>query len=108
MAWLRYTRHPYSHHINLEDHCDLTTPRYRLDSFGKRRFAHATPYLWNTLPISIKCAKSIDIFKKCSKTHLFIFIIIVVVVVVIIIIRQPNQPLCTQRRTIRTTNDDDY
>ena len=31
----------------------LTTPRYRLEGFGKRCFAHATPTLWNTLPISI-------------------------------------------------------
>ena len=71
-------------------------------------FQSAYRQLHSTETISIKCAKSIDIFKKCSKTHLFIFIIIVVVVVVIIIIRQPNQPLYTQRRTIRTTNDDDY
>ena len=47
----------------------LSSKDTALDSFGKRRFAHATPHLWNTLPISIKCANSIDIFKKCSKTH---------------------------------------
>ena len=49
----------------------LTTPRYRrLEGFGKRCFAHATPSLWNTLPISIKCAQSIDTFKSNLKTHL--------------------------------------
>ena len=42
----------------------LTTPCYRLESFGKRCFAHAAPSLWNTLPISIKCAQSIDTFNS--------------------------------------------
>ena len=49
----------------------LTTPRYRLEGFGKRCFAHAAPSLWNMLPISIKCAQSIDIFKSNLKTYLF-------------------------------------
>ena len=50
----------------------LTTPRFRLEGFGKRCFApHATPSLWNTLPISIKCDESIDMFKSSLKTHLF-------------------------------------
>ena len=49
----------------------LTTPRYRLEGFGKRCFAHAAPSLWNALPITIKCAQSIDIFKSNLKTHLF-------------------------------------
>ena len=49
----------------------LTTPRYRLEGFGKRCFAHAAPSLWNTLPISINCTQSIDIFKSNLKTHLF-------------------------------------
>ena len=47
------------------------TPRYRLEGFGKRCFTHAAPSLWNTLPISIKCAQSIDTFKSSLKTHLF-------------------------------------
>ena len=49
----------------------LTTPRYRLEGFGKHCFAHAAPSLWNTLPIIIKFAQSIDIFKSTLKTHLF-------------------------------------
>ena len=49
----------------------LTTPRYCLEGFGKRCFANAAPSLWNTLPISIKCAQSIDTFKSSLKTHLF-------------------------------------
>ena len=51
----------------------LTTRRYRLEGFGNRCFAHATPSLWNTLPISIKCFQSIDTFKSSLKTHLFNF-----------------------------------
>ena len=46
----------------------LTTPRYRLEGFGKRCFAHAAHSLWNTLPISIKCAQSTDTFKNSSRT----------------------------------------
>ena len=46
----------------------LTTPRYRIEGFGKRCLAHATPSLWNMLPISIK---SIDTFKSSLNTHLF-------------------------------------
>ena len=50
--------------LRSEDKHLLTTPRYRLEGFGKRCFAHAAPSLWNTLPLSTKCAQSIDIFKK--------------------------------------------
>ena len=46
----------------------LTTPDYRLEGFGKRCFVNAAPTLWNTLPISIKCAQSIDTFKGSLKT----------------------------------------
>ena len=49
----------------------LMTPRYRRKGFGKRCFAHSAPSLWNTLPISIKCAQSVDIFKSSLNTHLF-------------------------------------
>ena len=49
----------------------LLVPRYRLEGFGRRCFAHAAPYLWNPLPLTIKCAPSIDIFKTSLKTHLF-------------------------------------
>ena len=49
----------------------LTIPRYRLESFGKRYFAHAAPSFWNTIPVSTKCAQSIDTFKSSLKTYLF-------------------------------------
>ena len=50
----------------------LLTPRYRLDGYGKRSFAVAAPFLWNSLPIDIKKSPSLDIFKRRLKTHLFI------------------------------------
>ena len=49
----------------------LLTTLHRLEGFGKHCFAHDAPTLWNTLPISIKCAQSIDTFKSSLKTHLF-------------------------------------
>ena len=49
----------------------LTTPRYRLEGFCKLCFAHADPFLWNPLPISIKRVQSIATFKSRLKTHLF-------------------------------------
>ena len=43
----------------------------RLEYFGKRSFAAAAPTLWNNLPLNIKQAPSVDIFKSRVKTHLF-------------------------------------
>ena len=43
-------------------------PRSR---YGKRTFACAAAALWNLLPTSIRCAESVDIFKKALKTHFF-------------------------------------
>ena len=39
-------------------------------SWGDRSFAIAAPRLWNELPIHIKTAKTVTIFKKLLKTHL--------------------------------------
>ena len=64
---------PYSQKRTLrstENHL-LTPPRCQLEYFGKRSFAAAAPALWNNLPLNIKQAPSVDIFKSCIKTHLF-------------------------------------
>ena len=50
-----------------------SAPWYRLEGFGKHCLAHTAPSLWNTLPISTKCAKSIAIFKKSLKAQLLKF-----------------------------------
>jgi len=38
---------------------------------GARSFKNSAPALWNDLPRAIKCAESINIFRKKLKTHLF-------------------------------------
>ena len=39
--------------------------------YGERAFAASAPKLWNALPLSIKNAPSVAVFKKLLKTHLF-------------------------------------
>ena len=52
------------------DNQTLVVPRTNL-VFGNRGFSVAAPAAWNTLPNSIKCAPSLDIFKERLKTYLF-------------------------------------
>ena len=49
----------------------LTVPKSRKYSFGDRAFSSAAPKLWNNLPLYIKTAESVDIFKSKLKTYLF-------------------------------------
>ena len=39
--------------------------------YGKKAFSIAAPYEWNSLPESVRSAKSVQCFKKSLKTHLF-------------------------------------
>ena len=39
--------------------------------YGERSFSYAGPKVWNNLPVNIKTAETLAIFKKCLKTHLF-------------------------------------
>ena len=39
---------------------------------GKRAFAVAAPAAWNSLPDDVRSAPTLDKFKQCLKTHLFI------------------------------------
>ena len=48
---------------------DLVVPRNRLE-LGKRAFAVAGPTAWNNLPLSVRLAPSITVFKTAVKTHL--------------------------------------
>ena len=70
-CWLHNTHAPVRSLRSQNDNL-LLTPRYRLDGYGKRSFAVAAPFLWNSLPINIKKSPSLDIFKRRLKTHLFI------------------------------------
>ena len=72
-AYLREQLVPYSptRTLRSKENHQLTSPRCRLENFGKRSFAAAAPMLWNDLPLSIKRSPSLDIFKSRTKTHLF-------------------------------------
>ena len=49
----------------------LTEPKSKLKRYGDRSFSVIAPHEWNKLPISIRSSKSLDIFKRALKTHLF-------------------------------------
>ena len=52
--------------------CLLNSPRdISTIYYGERAFATSAPKLWNALPLSIKNAPSVAVFKKLLKTHLF-------------------------------------
>ena len=72
-TYLREQLVPYSptRTLRSKENHQLTSPRCRLENFGKRSFAAAAPMLWNDLPLSIKRSPSLDIFKSRTKTHLF-------------------------------------
>ena len=57
--------------LRSETGLQLAVPRTRLATFGDRAYYKVAPQLWNALPINIKESKSVDIFKKSLKTHLF-------------------------------------
>lgn len=64
---------PYtpSRTLRSSDHCLLIVPRSRLKKRGDRAFAAAGPKLWNSLPLYIRLAPSVSIFKSSLKTFLF-------------------------------------
>ena len=49
---------------------DLVVPRARL-RFGERAFSVAAPRLWNSLPVDIRNAATLDTLKKKLKTFMF-------------------------------------
>ncbi len=49
----------------------LDIPRTRLVTYGDRAFSTIGPRLWNTLPLKLKNAQSVNSFKTNLKTHLF-------------------------------------
>ena len=48
----------------------LFVPAHRID-IAARRFSVGAPRLWNTLPLDIRTAPSVDSFKSRLKTYLF-------------------------------------
>ena len=50
----------------------LVSPRLKMKkTMEDRSFMVAVPFLWNSLPLSVRQAKDIDIFKRLAKTYLF-------------------------------------
>ena len=49
----------------------LKVPKTRLKSYGDRSFSYAAAILWNQLPITIRAAPSVTIFKSSLKTLFF-------------------------------------
>lgn len=49
----------------------LVPPSVRTISYGHRSFSHASPELWNKLPIHIKNSQTLTQFKSGLKSHLF-------------------------------------
>uniref|UniRef100_A0A8C6LWZ0 Reverse transcriptase domain-containing protein n=1 Tax=Nothobranchius furzeri TaxID=105023 RepID=A0A8C6LWZ0_NOTFU len=49
----------------------LCTPQMRFKSRGERAFVHAAPKLWNSLPIGVRQAPSLAVFKSRLKTHFY-------------------------------------
>ena len=49
----------------------LSVPRAQLKQYGERSFSVAGPMLWNKLPLSVKTAPTLEIFRSRLKTHLF-------------------------------------
>ena len=47
------------------------TATAQLRTRGDRAFAVAAPRLWNGLPLHVRSAQSIEVFKSLLKTHFF-------------------------------------
>ena len=57
--------------LRSNDKCLLVIPKTVLVTYGDRSFRSAAPYLWNQLPLDVRCIDNIDSFKCSLKTHLF-------------------------------------
>ena len=64
---------PYQQERNLRSANQhlLEVPSTRLKTFGDRAFSVYAPRLWNAMPIHVKQAPSLALFKKMLKEHLF-------------------------------------
>ena len=59
-------------HLRSATERKLVVPRYRLNSFGRRRFSVAGQSTWNSLPDSLRDPElSLDTFNRQLKTYIF-------------------------------------
>ena len=49
----------------------LVVPKTITVRFCERSFSNAAPKLWNDLPSAIRDSKSVNVFKRSLKTHIF-------------------------------------
>ena len=64
-------RYKPSRCLRSRDNCQLVVPRTRLVQFGDRSFSKYGPTIWNRLPLVIRTAENVNIFKKKLKTYFF-------------------------------------
>uniref|UniRef100_A0A1A8GC70 Uncharacterized protein n=1 Tax=Nothobranchius korthausae TaxID=1143690 RepID=A0A1A8GC70_9TELE len=57
--------------LRSEDKLLLAVPNARLKSRGERAFSVCAPKLWNALPLLVRQAPTVSIFKSRMKTHYF-------------------------------------
>ena len=49
----------------------LVVPRVSKSTMGARAFSYQAPLLWNQLPVCVRVADSLSVFKSALKTFLF-------------------------------------
>ena len=57
--------------LRSNDQLLLVIPKTNMKTLGDRSFAASAPSLWNAMPLKLRQATSINIFKKDLKTYLF-------------------------------------
>lgn len=65
------SKEPTRYWLRRDGKLELDKPATRLITYGDRCFEFAAAKEWNTLPLDIKEAVSLEIFKTKLKTHLF-------------------------------------
>uniref|UniRef100_A0A671UFZ1 Reverse transcriptase domain-containing protein n=1 Tax=Sparus aurata TaxID=8175 RepID=A0A671UFZ1_SPAAU len=73
LPYLSELLHPYVPACSLrsDDQLLLSVPKSKWKLRGDRAFAVSAPKLWNDLPLHVKQASSLSVFKSLLKTHLF-------------------------------------
>ena len=60
-----------SRHLRSENKVNFVVPKTKLKTFGDKAFSVCAPRLWNSLPLYLKTAASLNDFKSLLKTYLF-------------------------------------
>jgi len=68
---LKYERYIYSWRRNVFPTLKTNQPQSSRSTVGDRAFPVAGPQVWNSLPLEVTSAPSLDTFHRRLKTHLF-------------------------------------